>query len=131
MVNGLEQYRSYQVETVAPEDQVAMLYEGARRFIDRAAVSLEAGNFLAVSENVGKAQRIFAELRTSLNMEAGEIAQNLSRLYEFWSWQLTQGLLKKDAEAFREVSAMVADLAESWAEAARQIRAERGARASG
>lgn len=130
-MNGLNQYRSYQVETIAPEDQVAMLYEGAQRFIDKAALAMESGNFLDVSENVGKAQRIFTELSSSLNLDAGEIAKNLSQLYDYWSWRLSQGLIKKDVEAFREVSATVGDMAGAWAEAARKLRAQRGARASG
>lgn len=125
-MNGLNQYRMYQVETMAPEDQVAVLYEGAQRFVDKAALALEQGDLPEVSVNVGKAQKIFAELSASLNLEAGEIARNLQRLYEYWSWRLSQGLIKKDAEAFREVSATVGDMAEAWSDAARQVRAQRG-----
>lgn len=125
-MNGLNQYKTYQLETRAAEDQVAVLYEGARRFIDKAALALEKGDYPEVSVNVGKAQQIFAELSASLNMEAGEIASNLQRLYEYWSWRLSQGLIKKDAEALREVSAVVGDMAEAWSEAARQVRAQRG-----
>jgi len=130
-VNGLNQYKSYQVETLAPEDRVALLYEGAQRFIEKAAVALENGRYPEVSENVGKAQQIFAELTASLNFDAGEIAKNLERLYEYWSWRLSQGLINKDIEAFREVSATVGDLAGAWAEAAKQVRARRGAWAGG
>lgn len=126
-MNGLERYKAYQVETMPPEQQVVALYEGARRFIDRAALALEQGDLPEVSVNVGKAQQIFAELSASLNFEAGEIARNLERLYEYWSWRLSQGLMKKDVQAFREVSATVGDLAEAWSEAARQVRAQRGA----
>lgn len=127
----LNQYKSYQVETVAPEDQIALLYQGAQRFIDKAALALESGNFVDVSENVGKAQRIFAELTAALNFSAGDIAQNLERLYEYWSWRLSQGLIQKDPEALREVSTTVGDMAGAWAEAARQVRTQRGVKASG
>lgn len=130
-MNGLNQYRSYQVETVSPEDQIVLLYEGAQRFIDRAVVALEAGQYSEVSTNVGKAQRIFAELSGALNFEAGEIAENLYRLYDYWSWRLSQGLIKKDVAALKEVSAVVGDMTGAWAEAARQVRAQRGARISG
>jgi len=130
-VNGLKQYKSYQVETVPPEDQVALLYEGAQRFIEKAAMALENGRYDEVSENVGKAQQVFGELSASLNFSAGEIAHNLYRLYDYWSWRLSQGLLKKDVQALREVATTVGDLAGAWAEAARQVRAQRGARANG
>ncbi|MEW8976771.1 MAG: flagellar export chaperone FliS [Symbiobacterium sp.] len=130
-MNGLNQYKSYQVNTVTPEEQIVLLYEGAQRFIDRAAQALEAHDYAGVSHNVGKAQQIFAELSASLNFEAGEIAQNLARLYDYWSWRLSQGLIHRDVNAFREVSATVGDMAGAWAEAARQVRAQRGVRASG
>lgn len=124
-MNGLNQYRTYQAETVAPEDQISLLYEGAQRFIDKAAAALEQERYTEVSENVGKAQRIFAELSSALNPEAGEIAANLARLYEYWNWRLSQGLIRKDVSALREVSATVGDMASAWAEAARQVRIER------
>lgn len=126
-MSGLNQYKTYQLETMAPEDRVAVLYEGAQRFIDRAALALEQGDLPEVSVNVGKAQQIFAELTASLNFEAGEIARNLQQLYEYWSWRLSQGLIKKDVAAFREVSATLGDMAQAWADAARQVRAQRGA----
>lgn len=124
-MNGLDQYRAYRVETVSPADQIVLLYEGAQRFIDKAAIALEQERYLEVSENVGKAQTIFAELTAALNPAAGEITQNLARLYDYWTWRLSQGLVRKDVTALREVSAMVADLAGAWAEAARQIRVRR------
>jgi len=124
-VNGLSQYRKYQTETAAPEDQIVLLYEGAQRFIERAATAMEAGDYGDVSLNVGKAQRIFAELSSCLNYDAGEIAVNLARLYEYWSWRLSQALIKKDVEALREVSQTVGDMAGAWAEAARQVRVQR------
>lgn len=130
-MHGLNQYRAYQVDTVTPEDQVVLLYEGAQRFVERAIVALEAQEYMEVSRNVGKAQRIFAELSTALNFEAGEIAENLYRLYDYWSWRLTQGLLKKDVAALQEVSAAVADMSEAWGTAARQVRSQRGAHHGG
>lgn len=130
-MNGLNQYRSYQVQTSAPEDQIALLYDGARRFVDQAAAAVEAQDYPLVSEKVGKAQRIFTELTAMLNFEAGEVADNLARLYEYWNWRLTQGLIHKDVEAFREVSATVADLGAAWAEAAKAVRAQRSGQALG
>lgn len=130
-MNGLNQYRTYQVETTTPEDRIALLYDGARRFIDQAVLALEAHEYMQVSENVGKAQRIFTELSAGLNYEAGEVAENLARLYDYWNWRLTQGLLHKDTEAFKEVSTTVADLGEAWSQAAKTVRAQRGATSLG
>lgn len=126
--NGLNQYRSIQAETVPPEDRVALLYDGARRFVDQALQALQAENHAEVSHYAGKAQRILEELSGALNFEAGEMAENLFLLYEYWTWRLGQGVVKRDPEAFKEVSAALMDMHGAWVEAAKQIRAQRGAR---
>lgn len=126
--NGLNQYRSIQADTVPPEDRVALLYDGARRFVDQAMQALQAENHSEVSNYVGKAQRILEELSGALNFEAGEMAENLFLLYEYWTWRLGQGVVKQEPEAFKEVSAALMDMHGAWVEAAKQIRAQRGAR---
>jgi len=131
VVNALNQYRTYQVDTANREDFVALLYDGARRFTDQALAALQSGRPGEVNLYTGKAQRIFAELTASLNYDAGEISANLAKLYDYWSWRLGQGLIHKDSEAFREVSATLLDLHGAWVEAARQVRAARGARSGG
>lgn len=124
---GLNQYRSAETETVGPEEAIVLLYDGARRFVDQALKALETGNYEAVSRFTGKAQTIFTELSCALNLEAGEIATNLSQLYEYWNWRLGQGLMHRDPEPFREVSKVVGEMREAWADAARQVRAQRTA----
>lgn len=131
MVNAYNQYRSYQVETASPEDQVALLYDGARRFVDKGRAAMEAGILDEASHNVGKAQAILAELSAALNLEVGEIAQNLWKLYDYWNWRLSQGLIKKDSTALQEVSAALSDMGQAWADAARQVRAQRSVRTTG
>lgn len=125
------QYRNYELDTASPEDSVALLYDGARRFVDRALVALEKSDYEQVNHNVSKAQRILSELAAALNFEAGSMAQDLFRLYEYWIWRLRQGLIHKDPACFREVSGVLADMREAWAEAARQVRTQRGLRAHG
>lgn len=129
--NGLNQYRNIQADTVPPEDRVALLYDGARRFVDQARQAVEAGNYVEVSNYAGKAQRILEELSGALNFEAGEMAENLFLLYEYWTWRLGQGVVKQSPEAFAEVSAALMDMHGAWVEAAKQIRAQRGARSVG
>lgn len=126
--NGLNQYKSIQADTVPPEDRVALLYDGARRFVDQALQALQTEHYSEASQYAGKAQRILEELSGALNFEAGEMAENLFLLYEYWTWRLGQGVVKQDAEAFKEVSSALMDMHGAWVEAAKQIRAQRGAR---
>lgn len=130
-MNGIDQYRQYQVSTASPADQVALLFAGARRFVDQAAAALERKEYSEVSLYTGKAQKILEELLLSLNLEAGEIAQNLFRLYDYWSWRLSQALIHQDQEGYEEVSAALSDLTEAWTEAARKERSQRGGETCG
>ncbi len=131
-MNALNQYRSYQEETASREDVVVMLYDGARRFTDLALAALRAQDYEKVSLNTGKAQRILEELQGMLNMEVGGVvAKNLWQLYDYWQWRLGRGLVNKDESAFAEVSAVLADMREAWADAARQVKATRGVRTIG
>lgn len=127
----MNQYRSYQAETAGPEERVVLLYDGARRFTDQALQGLRSGNYEAVSLYTGKAQRILEEFLTTLNFDAGEIAENLAKLYEYWIWRLSQGLIHKDEAAFAEVSAALMEMHDAWAEAAKKVRTDRGARSVG
>lgn len=126
-MNQVQQYQTYQVQTASPGEQVALLYEGARRFTDLAQKGLENGRLDEVSLYTGKAQRILEELAACLNPEAGEVAQHLDQLYDYWCWRLGQGLIKRDGAAYREVSAVLGEMAEAWREAARSLKAQRAA----
>ncbi|MGE5673673.1 MAG: flagellar export chaperone FliS [Mycobacterium leprae] len=128
MVNGYNQYRAYQTETATREDMVALLYDGARRFVDQALVAHEAKDRAEVSRYIGKAQMIFTELAAALDPAAGEITQNLAKLYDYWNWRLGQGVINQDSEAFREVSATLVEMHAAWVEAAKQVRAQRSVR---
>jgi len=132
VANGYNQYKSLQVATASREDLVPMLYDGARRFTDLAKLALQARQYEQVAVNVGKAQRILTELSLGLNFEAGgDLARNLEKLYEYWSWRLGQGLVNRDAECFEEVSTVLSDMHGAWVEAAKQVRASRSSVAHG
>jgi flagellar protein FliS len=119
-----------QIDTATPEDSIVLIYDGLRRLVDLATAALAARNYYEVSQNVGKAQRVLSELSLALNHDAGEIAANLEKLYEYWGWRLGEGLIHKEAGAFSEVSAALGEFREAWAGAARQTRAQRALRAN-
>lgn len=126
-MNPLKQYRQYQEETAGPEEAIALVYDGARRCVDQARAALASDNIEELVNATNKAQRVFTELMASLNMDAGEVSANLFKMYEYWNWRLSQGLITKDPAAYTEVSAALADMREAWADAAKQVRALRGA----
>ncbi|HWI65647.1 MAG TPA: flagellar export chaperone FliS [Symbiobacteriaceae bacterium] len=128
MSSVFDQYRQTAIQTAPPEQLVVMLYDGAIRFLEQAKVGLNEGK--DVSEPLAKAQDIIVELASSLNRAAGEVAENLARLYDFWLQWLLQAQIHRSPAKVDEVLGMVRELREAWATIAMQQRKAAAAGAS-
>lgn len=115
-------YRRFSIETASPARCVAMLYEGALRFLDRALQGFDLDDPLARNEtihnNVQRTRAILEELNAWLNLEAGgELAAALRRVYLYCDWRLEQSLLKKEPTGIEDVRTRLAVLHEAWTQA--------------
>ena len=108
------QYQRAQVETSSPGQLVVLLYQGCLKFTQKGRMAIEAGDFEASRVNLLRAQDIVAELMGGLNMDAGEIAGNLLRLYEYMYQRLVIANIKRDAAAATEVEEMIRSLLPAW-----------------
>lgn len=124
MTNNFDRYRQTSIQTAPPEQLIVMLYDGGIRFLEQAKVAMREGK--DPSEAIGRSQDIIVELTASLNRSAGEVANNLSRLYDFWINRLFQAQIHKDVAMIDEVSAMMRDLREAWATIAVQQKKSNG-----
>ena len=114
------EYQRTHVETAAPAQLVVLLYEGCVRFTQRGRLALESQDYDAARENLFRAQDIVAELMSGLNLEAGEIATNLLRLYEYMYERLVTANVKREAAAALEVENLVRSLVPAWEEVSRR-----------
>jgi flagellar protein FliS len=115
---GHDAYRANAVETASPEQLTLMCYDGALRFMRRAAAALESGDLATASNATGRAQAIVNELNVTLDMEAGgEIARNLRDLYLFVNRHLTAGVSSREVQHIRECMDIVGGLREAWSQA--------------
>lgn len=130
MSSVYEQYRQTAIQTAPPEQLVVMLYDGAVRFLEQAKAALQEGK--DASEPLVRAQDIIIELSSSLNHGAGDVANNLGRLYEFWIQWLLQAQIRREPAKVEEVLGMVRELREAWVSVAQQRKTQAGpAAASG
>ncbi|MBC7462283.1 MAG: flagellar export chaperone FliS [Thermoleophilia bacterium] len=114
---GHDAYRVNAVETASPEQLTLMCYDGALRFMRRAAKALEDGDLAGANNATGRAQAIINELNVTLDMErGGEIARNLRDLYLFVNRHMASGLATREAPLIRESIGLVRELREAWAE---------------
>lgn len=116
-VNPYAQYHKNQVETADQGKLLLMLYEGALRFLGRARRALREHNAEAANNNLVRTQEIIAELMASLNLEAGDVAVSLFRLYEYMHYLLVQANIRKDEEMLDQVEGMLLELKEAWSSA--------------
>jgi len=101
-----------------------MLYDGAIRFLNQARVSMEQHNFEATNKWLGKLQDVFMELNTSLDMNQGEVAYNLRKLYEFYQNEVIIANVEKNIERLQPVEDFLRTFRITWAEAAKIVNQE-------
>lgn len=109
-------YLKNEIEGATKGKLVLLLYDGAIKFVNMAIKAIEEKNIVAAHENIIKAENILYELLSTLNMEAGEIAENLFKLYDFTIWQLVEANKSKDAEKLTPVLGILKTLRDAWKE---------------
>jgi flagellar protein FliS len=123
-VNAYQVYRQTQTQTAAPGELVLMLYRGAVRFLTAAIDAIEARNIAEAHDKLLKAQAIISNLLESLDVErGGEVARNLSALYDYMLRRLLEANVRKDARPAREVQVLLRELLPAWEAAVRETSA--------
>ncbi len=107
-------YRDSAILTAPPERLVVMLYDGAHRFLFQAAHAMRQGDLAASNNRLQRAEAIISELRSTLDMSAGEIAERLEAIYAFCQRLLLEARLKRDPQRIEQVAELLAELREAW-----------------
>lgn len=121
-------YERTKVETSDQRQLILLLYDGAIRFMQRAMARIEANDIEAAHNYLVRSRDILGELLATLKPEkAGEVGQNLQRLYVYIFNRLVEANLVKDREIVHECIKLMSTLREGWAQmrpAGSQTRAE-------
>jgi flagellar protein FliS len=103
------------VEGADPHQLVSMLLDSAIERIAQARGHIRHGNVPAKGETISKAVAIVAELRGSLNHDAGgELSQRLDSLYDYVTRRLLFAQLRDDDAALDEASRLLVPVREGW-----------------
>lgn len=116
ITNPYGQYRDVQIQTASPARLLVMLYDGAIRFLGDAKRGIAANDPKATYEGLRRTQDILDHLTSTLDMSAGEIAENLSSLYEFMGRRLVEANLHRDAKAIDDVIGLIGTIRMAYAE---------------
>lgn len=117
---ALKQYRKLGIESevsnASPHRLIQMLFEGALGRLAAAQGAIARNDLAAKGEHLGKAISIIGGLRGSLDMNAGELSENLDRLYEYMNFRLLEASSQNDADKVAEVIQLLKTLKSGWDE---------------
>lgn len=119
-------YSVYQTANVDTADQgklIVVAYDVAIRncrlalevFDDRKRLEERTKHLLKVQDAIG-------ELMGSLNLEVGEIARNLYRLYDYMIRRLIHANARNEGDCITEVLGYLTKLRDAWQQAVRTVR---------
>jgi flagellar secretion chaperone FliS len=111
-------YRQGAVLAATRGQLVVMLYDGARRFLRQAAVAMGDGEVERAHNTLRRAELIIAHLDGTLDHEQGEIAERLHEIYAFSLRHLMIARFERDPAKLGEVSDLLGELREAWAQVA-------------
>ncbi len=114
-----EQNLEAEVMSAPPIRLVQMLCRGALDAVVSARSHLQAGDIVARSGQITKAQVILTELSTSLDhARGGALATRLAELYAYMQKQLTEGNFRQADKPLAETERLLTTLTEAWDECA-------------
>jgi flagellar secretion chaperone FliS len=117
--NPTATYKAQSVLTAPPGHLVVMLYDGCRRFLFQSAYAMREGDKAASRDRMRRAEAIIDELTVTLDHErGGEIASRLQGIYAFCRRHLIEATIEQDPAKIDEVSELLGELREAWAEVA-------------
>ena len=117
--NPTSAYQSQSILTAPPGRLVVMLYDGCLRFLFQSAYAMREGDRAQSRDRMRRAEAIIDELTVTLDHErGGEIASRLQGIYAFCRRHLIEATIEQDPAKIDEVSELLGELREAWAEVA-------------
>lgn len=116
--NAYNIYKNNSVNFASKEQLLLMLVEGAVKFAKIGRQAIVDKDIKKSHENIVKAQNIYYELMTTLDVNAGgDWAKSLMSIYEFIVERLVQANMKKDAMIMNEIIPIMEEVRDTWNEA--------------
>ena len=104
------------VDGASPHELIQMLFDELLATLMKARGAMRRGDTGAKGHQIGRAIRILSEgLKAGLNPEqGGELAENLSNLYDYCSLRLAVANARNDEGILLEVVNLIEPIAQSW-----------------
>lgn len=114
-INAADAYKRVNISTASPAELTLMLYDGAIKFCNMAAMALEKNDLEKCNYYIQKAKAIIIEFRATLDFKY-EVAKDFDRVYDYICWVLTEANIKKDPELLNEGLKRIREMRDTWKE---------------
>lgn len=113
MTNAASLYKGTSIQTASPAELTLMLYNGAIKFCNLAAMGIEAGDIIKAHTNIKKAQNIIAELRSTLNFKY-EVSKDFDLVYSVILRKLLMANIHKSTDELNEALEEIRNMRDIW-----------------
>lgn len=117
---GIKEYQSIGTQTsivdADPHRLIQLLFEGATSRIAAAKGHIDRKEYDKKNSQINSAISIIGGLQDSLNFDAGELARNLERLYNYMIRRLFEANIRNDVAMLDEVSNLLGKIKSAWDE---------------
>lgn len=104
--------------TMTQGEMLVKLYDEAVKQLSGAALYIKEKDYAKANVALQKTQRILNYLTSTLNFKY-DISNNLAALYDFFNAQIVKANIHKDATLLEEITPMIAELRDTFAQADR------------
>lgn len=113
---GYQQYKQQSVNTMTSGEMLILLYDEALKRLTGAEVALNNKNFVLFDDSVDRVKKIITYLDDTLDKKY-PISAEISRLYEFFNYQLVRLKAGRNKDIITEIRPLIAELRDSFKEA--------------
>lgn len=118
-MKGFQQYKEQSVNTMTPGELLLLLYDELVKQLTRAEIGLDKKDYPLVEASVNKSQQIIHYLDSTLDHQY-EISGQLTKLYEFFNYELSRVNFGHNKTELERVKKMVMELRDSFRTADRE-----------
>ena len=110
-----------------PHSLITQMFDGALKRIAQAKGAMERNEIAAKGTLISQAVAIIANLEGCLDLDnGGELAANLSSLYEYMNLRLTEANINNDQSKLDEVIQLILEIKSAWVQIAPQQTQQAG-----
>ena len=124
-MKGYQQYKEQAVTGLTQGELLLLLYDELVKRIGRAELALDKGDFALLDASVTRSKEIIHYLDDTLNPQY-PISAELSKLYEFFCYELSRVETGRSKQALLEIKPMIVELRDSFRTAEKNVAEGQG-----